>query len=473
VSSTPSRRAGAAALLLLLAAARTGAAEEPRPRADQQAAVREAWAQVLREAEQQGTVDPQVAPDRHTSDELVARFLETPAARASLELTDADRQRYLAGLGVLMAGNRSALAQSFGAAATNPRRVGLLERSGITDLVSAALLGSNLVSADESAVTVNLSAAALLCRACRGAERPAAARYRAAGWLNRLGGSFTFGAKVPEKEIVGFSGLPNADTLFDVVVWDVKLRLVGDRDPRAARWDRRTLGELGGLEVLRAMATSHPGLPGLGAGSGEQFQPLHDAWSAVIADRTARVARTIQRSLQVSVKLSGQHLTRQAGMNKYTGVLMADAGLGAFDGTLNVSYAAVQDVPVVMPVAPGGAGAAVPVPPAAPVTLKQWRAAAGLVGPIWKGVFVPNRAAELALSGEGSFPMDGPEVTLDRKAVYKADLALKVPISETLELPFSITYTNDPNELAKKQYVSGRIGITYDFGALKRLARGN
>jgi hypothetical protein len=326
-----------------------------------------------------------------------------------------------------------------------------------------ALQGTNLVSADDTAVTLNLSAAALLCSSCRDQGLPAATRYRSGGVLGHLGGSLTFGAKIPEKEIVGFTGLPNGDALFDVVVWDVKLRLLGDRDPRAKVWDDRVLGELGGLSDIDTLASAgaaqallasdplHPDRAKLLSSS------LHDVFKSVITKRSGEVANAIRRSLQVSVKFSGQHLTTQAGMNKYTGVLMADKGFGRIDGTLNISYSAVQDVTV---------------QPGAPVTLKQWKATAGFVGPIWKGVFVPDRAAELALSGEGLFPVDGSEVKVDRKITYKADLALKIPVSETLELPFSVTYTNDPNELTKKNYVTGRVGVTYDFGALKRLAQG-
>jgi hypothetical protein len=387
----------------------------------------------------------------------VDALLATNEAKAFQKLFEADRERYLERASI-MAADQPALARSANAAATNPRRVGLLERSGIVDLISTALQGTNLVSANDTAVTVNLSAAALLCSACRDQNLPAATRYRSGNVLNRLGGSFTFGAKIPEKEIIGFSGLPSGDTLFDVVVWDAKVRLLGDRDPRSAHWDGMVLGELGGLENIRTMAAGDiQALPFDPLRDSTQWDPLHAAFNSVITQRSAQVADTIRRSLQVSVKFSGQHLTTQAGMNKYTGVLMADKGLGRFDGTLNVSYSAVQDVKI---------------QPGATVTLKQWKATAGFVGAIWKGVFVADRAAELALSGEGFFPVDGSEVTVARKKTYKADLALKIPISGTLELPFSVTYTNDPNELAKKNYVTGRVGLTYDFGALKRLAQG-
>jgi hypothetical protein len=337
--------------LVFVAALVTSAvrADEHPDRKLREPALQKAWAEILQKAQEQGRLKADVVPDQATYDELVAELLKTEAAARYLELTERDRRTYLGAdpilgqsLGAKIAGDEPALARSSNAAATNPRRVGLLERSGIIDMVSLALQGTNLVSADDTAVTVNLSAAALLCRTCRGTDRPAATRYRSAGWLNRLAGSLTFGAKIPEKDITGFSGLPDLGNVFDVVVWDVKYRLVGDRDPRSSKWDRYLLGELGGLDEIRNIADG--AVNDLRIGSepaaivGQRAELVRMAFDPLVDRMTDTVARKIQRSLQVSVKFSGQHLTQQAGMNKYTGVLMADKGFGGFDGTLNVSY---------------------------------------------------------------------------------------------------------------------------------------
>lgn len=452
-----------ATCVLLAVPASQARGQNVESRADIERPLKSAWEKIL--ADSRATlVVPALSEEERLAfyEKQVEALLATKEAKSFQNLSDSDHSRYL-GPASNMAGQQPFLARSANAAATNPRSVGLLERSGIVDLISTALQGTNFVSADDTAVTVNLSAAALLCSACRDQSRPAAARYRAGNGLNRLGGSLTFGAKVPAKELVGFSGLPDADALFDVAIWDIKLRLIGDRDPRASNWDSMILGELGGLENARTLAVDTATHSLLLASPNEPERakrlvaPLNTAFDSVIKARSRNVANRIRRSLQVSVKFSGQHLTTQPGMNKYSGVLMADKGFGSLDGTLNVSYSAVEDVKI---------------QPGLPVTLKQWKTAAGLVGSIWKDVFVPNRSAELAVSGEGFFPVDGSQVLVVRKSVYKADVALKIPISETLDLPFSVTFTNDPNELAKKNYVTGRIGITYDFGALKRLAQG-
>jgi hypothetical protein len=440
------RRVGVLAWVLLLAAgvaASAADAEIPPHRAAVAAKVKGAWKDILTRS------DAAAATAGMNDDQrkafyapLVKQLIETEAGKEYMLLLGRDA---LAETGVI---DRPGLAQSVGAAATNPRSTGLLERSGITDLVSLAVQGTNFLSADDTAVTVNLSAAALLCAACRDKEDPAALRYRAAGFWNRLAGSLSFGAKLPAKDITGFSGFPDTGKLFDAVIWDAKLRLIGDRDPRSPRWDRYLLGELGGRSALAVIAMSHPSTP-----DGDRAA-LTEVFVADSTLRSDQIARLIKRSLQVSVKFSGQHLTKEPGMNKYTGVFMADKGLGPFDGSLNVSYSSVQDVTIT---------------PGQTFTLKQWKVTAGFVGGIWRDVFVRDRAAELSLVGDGLFPVDGDEVPLDRKTTWKGDLQLKIPVSETLELPFSVTYTNDPNELAKKKYVTGRIGITYDFGSLRRL----
>ena len=41
---------------------------------------------------------------------------------------------------------------------------------------------------------------------------------------------------------------------------------------------------------------------------------------------------------------SGQHLTTEAGKNKYTAKLTVDKGIGAAGFTFNASYSSVQDV---------------------------------------------------------------------------------------------------------------------------------
>lgn len=88
------------------------------------------------------------------------------------------------------------------------RRVGLIERSGIIDFFALAMEGTSFLSANDQAVTLNLNAAALLLHP---EGRPPGSKeqetellkYERRGVLNNLGGSVTFGAKLPGKEITG------------------------------------------------------------------------------------------------------------------------------------------------------------------------------------------------------------------------------------------------------------------------------
>jgi hypothetical protein len=50
------------------------------------------------------------------------------------------------------------------------------------------------------------------------------------------------------------------------------------------------------------------------------------------------------RSPQLTVKFAGTHLTKEPGMNRYSGAALFDAGLGPIDVTANVQYAAANDV---------------------------------------------------------------------------------------------------------------------------------
>jgi hypothetical protein len=343
------------------------------------------------------------------------------------------------------------LAHSVNAASTNPRSVGLVERTGIVDRLTLALEGTNPVSANDTAITLNLSAAAMFFHPSeKDADATATARYRHKSSLSRLGGSVTFGAKLPEKDITGFSGLPDADKLFDTLSWDVKWRLFGDRDPRATRWEDQLfyLSSLNYADAFGAPAVAPPGTIPI------ENTAFDDAWKLEAGDATTTVLGNIKRSWQGSLKLAGQHLSTERGMDKYSGVLLVDGGLGPADVTLNASYSATQDVT---------AGTA------QTFVLKQWKLAGAFSWTVMKDVLVVGRGSPITLSAEGLFPRDGRDVPLHRKRTWKADLAVAFPVNDTLQIPLSITFTNDPNSLKKERFVKGQIGINYDFGAIKAL----
>jgi hypothetical protein len=337
----------------------------------------------------------------------------------------------------------SALAQSTNAPITNPASNQLIERSGSTQLLALAGDFKKLFSADESAVSLNLNAVALLGGGKAG-ERSAQYLYsKREGW-RRLSGTITFGAKVPEKAITGLSGLPDADKLFDALSWDVKVRVAGDRDPRATRWYPLMIGRMGDTVELLGRIAGLPVDP-------SDVKPLLAAANELLGVELSAATRQIASSLQASVKGSGVHLTNVEGKNKYAVAFMLDKGFNMVDVTANVSYN-VADVPQ--------QGAT------DPFKTKDIQLSAGLTGSILKNAIVTGRAVEVSGSLKGRLFVDDDSVPLDRKNIFNLNATLTLPFQLKATIPVSFTWTNDPNNLTKEKYVSGQIGISYDFAAI-------
>ena len=66
----------------------------------------------------------------------------------------------------------------------------------------------------------------------------------------------------------------------------------------------------------------------------------------------------------------------------------------------------------------------------------------------------------------GLIPMDDDGVPVDRKRIVKVNTTLTLPFMDKAKIPLSFTYSNDPNNLTKEKYVTGQIGVSYDFGAI-------
>ena len=338
----------------------------------------------------------------------------------------------------------SATAQSTNAALTNPASNELIERSGATQLVALAADFRKVFSADESAISLNLNAVALVGGG-KEKDRTAQWYYAHHEGLRRLTGTVTFGGKVPEKEITGISGIPSADTLFDAISWDVKLRIIGDRDPLASKWRPLMLGAVGqGLDLL-VRAQGIPVPP-------EDVGPLRDAALEVFGSDWEAAKNRVARSLQVSVKGSGVHLTNEEGKNKYSVVALLDKGFSALDLTANLSY--------------NVANVAEPED-TDPFKSKDFQLSAGLSGSFLKDRIVAGRFAELSASLQGKFFVDEADVPIDRKNMFHLNATLSIPFQLKAKIPVSITWTNDPNSLKKEKYVTGQIGVSYDLGALK------
>jgi len=168
----------------------------------------------------------------------------------------------------------------------------------------------------------------------------------------------------------------------------------------------------------------------------------------------AAVREQLGKSLQVSVKAAGQHLTKEKGKNKYSVALLGDQGFGDTDLTFNVLYSATDDVTL----SPGSL-----------FTIKTFTAAVGVNTLVAHDLLVRGRATELSLNANFDAPVDAGALPIKRKTLWRLGAAISLPWAGAASIPVSFTYTNDPNALKKERYVTGHIGISYDFGALKSL----
>jgi hypothetical protein len=384
----------------------------------------------------------------------------------------------------------SSFARSNSSASTNPAATGLLERSGITDLIAIALDNFDFAGANEDAVTVSLNALALRAGGSDGVySNPL--EFQRHDFLRRLGGSFSFGARVPKAEITGFAGFPDANQLFDAVGWDIRIRIFGDRDPRARKWKEL----LEGVAVWTNRAalitgeTTRQMLQGGNAGIDGAFG------GAIIAEVNRRgtdtlqnAQRRLQNSWQVTLKAAGQHIAEMQDASRYSVTLLADRGVGSgLDLTLNATYARSSEGPLEA-AASGSLSLPVSGVSAQQDSIRIKRVEnlevnLGLTGTILDGALAPDRGVEISLTGRMAAPLaetlvrvmpDGSETAMavDRESVYKASLSLKLPLFDSGSIPISVIYTNNRDSLIDQNVVEGRLGVSWDFGAITNALKG-
>jgi hypothetical protein len=343
-------------------------------------------------------------------------------------------------------GASGSTAKSVNSRSTNPAAGQLTERSGFAELIALALDGSNVVSANDSAISLNLSALALFSLADPEVYSELY-RYQQHSLMRRIGGTFVFGAKIPEKDITGLSNLPDFDKLLDVFVWDVKVRVWGNRDLRDERWYPLTLGR-GGFNSQFATTISSS-LPV------EDFMILQPILLQVIDP--AQIKRQAARSPQLSVKATGTHLTEETGKNKYGGAVLFDTGLGNADLTANVLYSVADDLRL-------GASN--------PFQVKQWSFNGAVTGKLAADALVSGSAIEWSSGVVANVFANKSSLPVPAKNTWKIFTTFDIPLSAAARIPFSVVYTNDANALTKTKHVSGQLGISYDFSALSKLFGG-
>lgn len=338
--------------------------------------------------------------------------------------------------------------------ATNPLAGGLTERSGATTLASlAADLSNGFLNADGTAVSLNLSALALV--GLRDLEvYSSVAAYQKHGIARRLSGTVTFGAKVVEREITGLSNLPDFDKLFDVFVWDVKARVIGDKDARSERWFVRSLFLTQVAAVLPNSVAQSLAERSLVAQGVEENQILTELMQAKLERQVRELKAEMARSAQVSVKAAGTHLTKEPGRNKYSFTAMYDQGLGPSDITVNAQYAITDDIRL-------GAENT--------FQTKVWTINGSVTSHFAPDVVAAGRTVDLSVGGSATLFADRAALPVEVSNVWRITSSLEFPVKGGGKIPFSVIYTNDANALSKQKYMSGLIGFSYDFSALGNL----
>ena len=345
------------------------------------------------------------------------------------------------------AGVQNAQPKSVNATSTNPSAGAVAERSGFAELLALALNGQNFFNANDTAVSLNLNALALFSLADPDVYSELY-RYQQHSLLRRIGGTFVFGAKIPEKQVTGLSGLPSADTLLDAFSWDVKIRVWGDKDPRARQWYDQTLGRGGMLNRLVVIQADVPV---------DDLTMITDELQQLVGQELRLLKLRINRSPQLTFKAAGTHLTKEVGKNKYTAALLYDQGFGTETSvTANLLYSVVDDVRL-------GASNLFQV--------KQVTFNGSLTSKLAQDAIVAGRAIDWSNGvGIAAF-VDKSELPIQVQNTWKVFTKVEVPVTDAASIPLSIVYTNDKNELTKTKYVSGFIGITYDFSAVSKLFR--
>lgn len=338
--------------------------------------------------------------------------------------------------------------------ATNPVASGLAERSGASTLASlAADLSNGFLNADASAVSLNLSALALV--GLRDTEvYSSIAQYQRHGIARRISGTVTFGAKIVEKEITGLSNLPDFDKLFDVFVWDVKVRVIGDKDPRSERWFARSLFLTHVAAVLPNSVAQSLAAQSLVAQGIEENQILTELMRAKLDRQVRELKAAMARSAQVSVKAAGTHLTKEPGKNKYSFTAMYDQGIGPSDITINAQYAITDDIRLGLE---------------NPFQTKVWTINGSVTSHFAPDVVAKGRTVDLSVGGSAILFANSESLPVEVSNVWKLTSSIEFPVKGGGKIPFSVIYTNDSNALAKQKYMSGLVGFSYDFSALGNL----
>jgi hypothetical protein len=276
--------------------------------------------------------------------------------------------------------------------------------------------------------------------------------------LRRFGGALTFGGR----------GDAQAESPFDNVTWEVRVRAVGSRDRRDQvnfrKYEEAVLApdsDLGRAigDFIRAHVTDISGMlvnNVLDASKLNAFLktprivqelaalvPLLDDFVRAHAS----VTRSIDRAPVWTVVAGGTQRKSSFGPNTVTLGLRGVAGSGPIDHTWNVNWLQVD----------GLTG----FPDAT-----TWKAAYSASGLVLQGTPLTEAGVEIAVSAAAEHYRNVPGAR--HPTVIKAGATLEIPIGRGMKLPASINYANHRDLLTDQNEVIGHIGLAIDLSELRK-----
>jgi hypothetical protein len=292
--------------------------------------------------------------------------------------------------------------------------------------------------------------------------------------IRRFGGAVTFGGSGEPFDRDGDGTVddsPAAESPFDVVTWDVRVRVAGSRDRRDnvnfRRYQEAVLAPESDLgraigDFIRAHATDISGMlvgNALDAATFNAFlaQPrIAQELAALVPliDEFVRaheaITRGIDRAPVWTLAAAGTQRNSSFGPSKLKLGVRGVAGTGPVDHTWNVDWQQLQ------------AFSSFP-------EATTWKAAYAASALILRGTALTTEGVEIGLSAAVEHYRDVAGAPHD--TVVRASATLELPIGRGLRLPVSINYANHRDLLTDQDEVLGHVGLAIDLSEFRKRAR--
>ena len=336
-------------------------------------------------------------------------------------------------------------------------------------------LGSNLVSAGQGALTLDLNLFGFRTLFDPSVlDRQTLYGSRRNSLIRRFGGAVTFGGPGEPFDRDGDGAVddsPAAESPFDAVTWEVRVRVAGSRDRRDnvnfRRYQEAVLAPESDLgraigDFIRAHVTDISGMlvnNALDAATFSDFlaQPrIAQELAALVplVDQFVRahesITRDIDRSPVWTLAAGGTQRNASLGPNKLKLGVRGVAGTGPVDHTWNVDWQQLQAFSV--------------FPDAT-----TWKAAYAATALILPGTALTRDGIEIALSAAAEHYRNVPGAR--HETVVRTSATLELPIGRGLRLPVSINYANHRDLLTDQGEVLGHVGLAIDLSEFRKRAR--